>query len=303
MDFSNQTEFGRFKAQLRENLAPMRVKAPDPTRFRGQVDSFALKEIGFLVVRSQKCRMEALSLKQQSDDARSYALVLQRSGRSQVEQAGKVADLTAGDITAIDLDTWFRLDVRQDSDLALFVVPQGIVGLSDFMVDDYVSAELLNDLPGARPIHAFLSELSREMPVPDSLAWRYAGVVGQLAETLFRLRVDADHALHSSSIIKFEQVADYVEQHLADQDLTPATVATDLHVSPRYLQKLFRLHGMTATAWIRHRGLEQCRQALNDPKNSEKSVATIAGEWGFPDAPYFSRAFRKEYGITPSSVR
>lgn len=303
MYFSNHLEFSHFKSTLRDNLAPMRVKTPDPARFRGQVERYCLKEIGLFLVRSEQCTMERSKLKHLADDARSYALVLQRRGRSQVEQAGKSSVLGGGDVTAIDLTRWFRLDLQRGTEMAIFVIPHGIIGLADYMVNDYVAAELLNKLPGARPIHTFLDELVKEMPVRDSLAWRYAGVVGQLSETLFRLRVDDDHALHSSRIVKFEQVADYVEEHLADHDLTPKSVANAHHISPRYLQKIFQMHGMTTTAWIRHRRLEQCRRALNDPKNSEKSVAMIDAEWGFVDAPYFSRAFRKEFGITPSSVR
>lgn len=300
---NQQLEIGPFSSQLRSLLTPMRVAAFDIGRFRGSVAAHPLGEVTLLLISASEFTMERGEADRQIPRARAYALLLQRRGRSTVAQAGRTVSVMEGDIVAIDLTVRFRVDVKAGSDLAVYVIPQGVVDLPRYMINDYVAAKVLNREPASRPIHMFLSELVEQTPVGSGLASRYASVVGQLSETLFRLHVDDDHALHTSKIVKFERIVEYLETHLLDPDLTPAAIADAHFISTRYLQEIFQMHGMTVTAWIRHRRLEQCRQALRDPRNEGKAVAAIAAEWGFTDSAYFSRAFRKEFGVSPSSLR
>jgi AraC-like DNA-binding protein len=37
--------------------------------------------------------------------------------------------------------------------------------------------------------------------------------------------------------------------------------------------------------------------------NARKTVSALTARWGLPDAAYFSRAFRAEFGISPREYR
>ena len=56
------------------------------------------------------------------------------------------------------------------------------------------------------------------------------------------------------------------------------------------------------TRYIRRQRLLESHAALCDPIG-DKSIAAIAEELCFTDASEFSRAFRREFGASPSDVR
>lgn len=95
----------------------------------------------------------------------------------------------------------------------------------------------------------------------------------------------------------------YIQQHLDDPRLSPATVAAAHHISLRSLHQLFHDEGLTVAGWIRRRRLECCRRDLADPALAARPVAAIAARWGFSSASDFSRAFRAVHGLPPAEYR
>ncbi|GAA0504937.1 transcriptional regulator [Paractinoplanes deccanensis] len=89
------------------------------------------------------------------------------------------------------------------------------------------------------------------------------------------------------------------DRRLTDAALGPATLASELHVSARTLQRAFAATGEPLMAYIRRRRLEQARRDLTDPARA-MTVAEIAARWRFSDGGHLSRAFKKQYGHTPS---
>ncbi|MFE0420952.1 helix-turn-helix domain-containing protein [Streptomyces sp. NPDC058953] len=95
----------------------------------------------------------------------------------------------------------------------------------------------------------------------------------------------------------------FIEDHLADPDLTPRAVAGAHHISLRHLQQLFAEDTASPAAWIRHRRLERCRSDLSDLNMLSLPVQAIAARWGFTDPAHFSRLFRAAYGTPPRDYR
>jgi AraC-like DNA-binding protein len=95
----------------------------------------------------------------------------------------------------------------------------------------------------------------------------------------------------------------FIDAHLGDPALTPATVAAAHHISLRYLHKLFEPEPQGVAGMIRQRRLERCRHDLLDPAQADRPVAGIAARWGFSSAAHFSRVFRDAYGLPPAEFR
>ncbi len=95
----------------------------------------------------------------------------------------------------------------------------------------------------------------------------------------------------------------FIQQHLGDDWLSPATIAAAHHVSLRSLHQLFHDEGLTVAGWIRQRRLERCRRDLADPALADRPVAAVAARWGFSSAADFSRAFRALHGMPPAEYR
>jgi AraC-like DNA-binding protein len=99
------------------------------------------------------------------------------------------------------------------------------------------------------------------------------------------------------------RIRTFIDQHLDDVDLSPPTIAAAHHISLRHLHKLFEGEEVTVAGWIRRRRLERCRQDLQDPALWDRPVSAIGARWGFANPVYFSRLFRRTYGIPPARYR
>ena len=82
----------------------------------------------------------------------------------------------------------------------------------------------------------------------------------------------------------------FIDERLGDPKLSPGMVAAACHISLRYLHRLFQEPGATVAGWIRQRRLEGCRRDLTDPALVSRTVAAIAGRWGFGSPAHFSHA-------------
>jgi AraC-like DNA-binding protein len=90
-------------------------------------------------------------------------------------------------------------------------------------------------------------------------------------------------------------------EHAADPNLTPATIAAELNISLRQLYRAFTGTESPA-ARIRRRRLERAAEILAT-RSGPGQVERVAVECGFASAEYFSRAFRREFGLSPRAYR
>jgi AraC-like DNA-binding protein/mannose-6-phosphate isomerase-like protein (cupin superfamily) len=92
----------------------------------------------------------------------------------------------------------------------------------------------------------------------------------------------------------------YIAEHYPDR-LDVTTLASAVHLSPKYLARCFReALGITPMAYVRRYRLERAREQL---VTSDLPITRIAHDTGFQDAAHFSRAFRTLYGVSARILR
>ncbi len=85
------------------------------------------------------------------------------------------------------------------------------------------------------------------------------------------------------------------------RDLGLNAVAKDLAVSPGYLSSLFKKEtGSTFTEFVTQRRMEYGKHLL---ETTAMQVQTVAQHCGIPDVNYFSKCFKKHFGVTPRAFR
>ncbi|WP_169797042.1 helix-turn-helix domain-containing protein [Streptacidiphilus griseoplanus] len=92
-----------------------------------------------------------------------------------------------------------------------------------------------------------------------------------------------------------------VDSRLLDPDLSPAEIARALSVSVRTLHRAFADSDESLMAYARRRRLERAREELST-LGGRYTLSAVAARWHFSDASHFSRAFKRQFGETPSSV-
>lgn len=106
-----------------------------------------------------------------------------------------------------------------------------------------------------------------------------------------------------ATLTQFRRARIYIESHLDDPDLDPPQVAAALKISVGYLHSVMRAQSTSVERLMTTLRLDRAREALTDPRMSDRTIARVAMDWGFADAAHFSRAFKSRFGITPRECR
>ena len=115
-----------------------------------------------------------------------------------------------------------------------------------------------------------------------------------------RKTLEAEEQQHSSPDEQFIQKAiDCVKKHLDDSDYDREQFASDMCVSSSTLyNKLRALTGQNVTAFISSIRLkEACRILRQQPGIT---ITELSMEVGFNTPKYFTKLFKKEFGVSPS---
>lgn len=91
--------------------------------------------------------------------------------------------------------------------------------------------------------------------------------------------------------------------HLDRRDFTLAALAARQQVTPRYIQMLFEVEGVTFSQFLLEQRLARVHRMLTDTRHAGASVSAIAFAAGFGDLSHFNRSFRRRYGASPSEIR
>jgi AraC-like DNA-binding protein len=167
---------------------------------------------------------------------------------------------------------------------------------------------ILRHADGASAVHGALTELLRAYFAKDEPQFVQAGSKAHLLTLLYHL---ARH-FRTSDVLKWEfmrqqqrslrlkKLFDHIERNFAEK--LPVSVAARLvAMSPTAFMKAFKqVAGMTLVAYLHHVRLARGAELL---RNTDRSVADIAAETGFPDQSYFNRRFRAAFGMAPSAFR
>lgn len=95
----------------------------------------------------------------------------------------------------------------------------------------------------------------------------------------------------------------FVTSHLGRCELSAASVAKHLGVTPRYVHMLFESEGMSLMEFVLLKRLERAHRMLGAISHAGHTISAIAYAVGFADLSHFNRSFRRRYGCTPSDVR
>ncbi|MFS0783100.1 effector binding domain-containing protein [Bacillus sp. 1P06AnD] len=101
-------------------------------------------------------------------------------------------------------------------------------------------------------------------------------------------------------IASLQKAIDYMESHLAEP-ITIEDIAKQAHVSPFHFQRTFSiLTDSTVGDYLRRRRLTKAAQELTQ---TDKKIIDIAFAFGYETPESFSKAFRKQHGMTPTDAR
>jgi AraC-like DNA-binding protein len=239
-------------------------------------------------------------------DGDRYKLSLLLAGQALVVQDGREAVLRPGDFALYDCSRPYTIEGAGNFRMLVCMLPRAVLGLEPVRVGRMTATRIRGDAGIAWAVAPFLerlADLAIRGEVPEARD-RVVESVVELVESLCASVIESDGSRRPSSRAELRlRARAHAQSRLGDPSLAPGEIAAAVHVSKRYLHRLFEDDGCTVSGWIRQRRLEGCRRDLADPSRQDETVTSIGARWGLTNPAHLSRLFREAYGLSPTEYR
>lgn len=298
--------FDQFRNAVSQNFCPMSCETREAAPFSGQINlarlnSLSLARIGSAPIDVHRTRAHI------SQIADAYYLVkFQLEGKALVRQRQREAYLEPGDFVVCTTTEPYDLHFPGPYRQAVLSMPRKVLGDLIRSPDTYLGQRMAGDVPANGLLSQFVGSLSECMNnINPALAQRLEANVLDLLVTALEFNgcKESGTSVAERGSQHLYRIRNFINLHLADPDLCPATIAKEEGISVRYLHMLFSEQGTTVSRHIQQQRLDACKRSLERQDMNHLGVADIAYRWGFNDGSHFSRLFKSSYDVAPREYR
>ncbi len=236
------------------------------------------------------------------DTAQTFSVMLQLEGSTTVRQSERSCSLGRHEFCVLDQHTPFELEVAGLFSHIMFLqMPRNTV-LSRHPYLEHRTAETFDPHEaGATLLRSVLLSLLETAPFLEND--QRGAALTAVAQLLGTPKPPGSTSLDEVSWRARAALA-FIDSELSDPSLTASRVAQIQGISRRRLDEiLLNTVGVSVTAQIWMRRLQQAATDLLDPRYGGRTVTQIAFGVGFEDAAHFTRAFKRRYHCTPRDWR
>jgi AraC-like DNA-binding protein len=282
---------------------------PDPTTFWAKLDAEVVGRFTLFEFQTSHCGGGRTNADVSKDDSDRF--YLRRVPREESYAAAPTRTIAAelrlgpGDFCITSSEWPHKCEMKASTSISGLLIPRE--ALSPLLIGGQLTRPVL--VPSGSPLGSLLSAAfdaaSTQLPalspeLGESVLQNLCGLVALACGASDEGRSSAHDSLRTA---RLEAARRHIDQHLAEPELTPANTAAALGISLRHLHLLFEPTGISFAQYVMQRRLLQCRAALTSPTGASRSVADIAFGWGFNSLATFYRAFEREFGLTPTTLR
>ncbi|WP_055082939.1 helix-turn-helix domain-containing protein [Kocuria salsicia] len=294
-------------AQWRETInasfAALEITAPVDSEFRADLTTVELDDVHLFDMTTGAHRVVRTAEMVARDAGEYLKLSLQLQGRARLRQDGRECVLGPGGLGLYAAYRPYELVYDGPQHSLVMTFPRSVVQLIPAQLD-LVTAQRIGQEDGLGRV---------AVPMFRNLAENMDLLRGPHASKLVRSALDMLVSVLSAEVVEpagahagdllVQQATAYIADHLADPELSPGSIARALYVSVRQLHSRFAAQHLTVAAHIRAVRLAAIRAELADPAHRDDIVHTISARHGLTDPAHVSKAFKAEYGESPTAYR
>lgn len=229
-------------------------------------------------------------------------LYLVTKGEVGLAQSGRAVTVNCGDVVLYDQAKPFTLDFIGDARGLVMAIPRSQATTRLENVASLTARSIAKKTQAARFTRSVLSQFQHEEDGD------VAGISPKMqASALDLIFGSIEHFFHVPDRLyqghrpeQLRKVKEYLVHSLADTSLSVDKICATQGVSARSLNRLFSSQGTTPMRWLWQMRLEEAYRLIGQGRS--ESITDIAFDTGFTDVSHFSRAFKKAFGQTPSSL-
>jgi AraC-like DNA-binding protein len=299
-------DVGQWWSETRANVLPMDLRIDQDAPFEVDARFARLPRACTVQVRTGDHTTSMGRAACESLDRKLVKVLWQHHGTARIEQGAESIEVPGGSWTMYEASRPFESRMRGNAEFSALLLnvaeDDRMLSLARRVAGRAFSTE------GAAAVA--LTTIVATLNMGRQLDWKsYESVIdcvcSLLGNELHRLEGGAAGTRSRARQAIVHDAKRFVDRHLDDPDLTPDRIALTLHVSRRTLYNAFETIGETPQAFIQRRRMDRCKSILSQqaPESAQVSITQLALDVGFIDSGYFSRAFRKHFGQSPSQFR
>ncbi len=273
--------------------------------FTAALHAGSLAGLGVATVECDPCEVGRTALDIAREDSDDLLVCLQQAGRAVLVQDGRQAVNERGSFVLLDTRRPYSEVFQTRTKTMVLKIPREALEARLGSVAPFTARTIQADNPIAGLASGFLSMLATRLDTLDGAAGvKLAEQALDLVALAFSVETQqSGSSLSSSRAITLLRLKSVIESRLYEPDLKPAAVAAEAGISIRHANALLSAEGTSLERYILDRRLERCRRALEDPRQTHRTIGEIAFAWGFSDLSHFGRRFKAGFGCSPGEYR
>ncbi|WP_412050624.1 AraC family transcriptional regulator [Hoeflea sp. Naph1] len=239
------------------------------------------------------------SIRHMPDD--DYFVAVANCANARLMQGQRSVDISNGDVVIYSSAAPFEWEVRDKSD---FVVAR--IARRQFVsrvpeIDAMTARVITARNPSGSIIgHTIRDLVNMNDDLDDGMRQRLGGSLIEIITSLVGAAfTPSDMTLLDADLIN--KIKNSLRDNIDNPDFELQALAQQLGLSMRTIFRAFSAEGTTPMRWFWKQRLALAFRLISD--DQVKNVSQAAMQSGFNDFAHFSRSFRREFGVTPSSVR
>ncbi len=301
-DFTRRDRLPAWEAAVSEAYLPwMMVRAPEP-EFEARISRLSIDDFRLI-----HCACDPVQgYRRMREIARTagafYSVLYIVDGREDLRVRDREVSLRTGDFVLWDSDATIEFTVPDRLRKLTLTIPKARLENVLPFAADYVGMAV-DGRSGVGALWAsHLLALDEQIDRIDPA--RFGGIMQASLELLAQSYGAAGAGdQRPARSVALDRIRRYILANLADEDMTPQSIAAANRISPRYLHMIFEGSGSTLSGWILEQRLGRCATLLAAPECAGYQVTDIALRCGFKDGAHFSRVFKKYHGVSPRQFR
>jgi AraC-like DNA-binding protein len=304
-DFPEKDRVALLREHYGRTVLKVEVEPAEGRPCEAGIFSHILPELHLLSVTLSAARI-IRTHEQTADGNDDFALLISRTGTIAVSSRGRGVLLREGEavLTSSEDATVFERFATGDS--FSLRLPRAVLKPLLLDIDDAVMRVIPQNATPLRLLTSYATTLMNENALATApLRHLAVGHLHDLVSLTLGPKLDAVDTVKRRGLraARLREAKLHVAANCFRSNISVATVAEHLGVTPRYLQRLFEFGGGTFSSFLLDQRLRRAHRMLSESTFAERAVRAIAYDVGFGDLSYFNRCFRKVYGVTPTDVR
>jgi len=269
--------------------------------FQGAVTRLTAGELEITSVKSSP--VTTRSAARNGSDAHNFSLQIVHSGLCRMRHAGAETVVETGDMIIVDAQRPYELSFTRPAHGLVLPLPWHRFERDAARLEALAGRPMSPRSGPAALLSGFVRSAWVELVELDDAEWPQSAadvIWDLLASALNGGRTTAPAGGRAQDLRR--KASALVECELYDPEFTSSAMAERLGVSARYLQQVFAEVGTTPSRFLHGRRLTAAAARLRDADKPCR-ITDVALECGFGDLSYFSRSFRRRFGVSAARYR